>query len=83
MKDFLNAYMNISETVEELVLMGTKLALGVLITGIIAYKYNEWFVGGYKNMVFALQIIQTAWKLFVITVLGGICIDCYEKSKNG
>lgn len=55
---------------------GTKTALGVLLIGIFAYKYNQWFIGGYANEVFCINIIQAAFSLFVQFILGGIILDC-------
>ncbi len=55
---------------------GTKTALGVLLIGIFAYKYNQWFIGGYANEVFCITIIQAAFSLFVQFILGGIILDC-------
>jgi len=60
--------------------LGVKLALCVLVVGIFAYKYNEWFIGGYQNSMFSLQMVQTAWNMFVIFILGGLALDCFERS---
>ena len=50
--------------------------LGVKIA---AYKYNEMFVNGYGNRVFSFQIVQTAWNLLVIFILGALALDCTTK----
>ena len=81
MKNFLKAYKNISELSELLITVGIKLSLGVLAVGIFAYKYNEWFISGFKNEIFSIQIIMTAWNMFVIFILGGLLIDCMDKQK--
>ena len=81
MKNFLNAYKNISETAELLINIGTKISFGVLAVGLFAYKYNEWFISGFKNEIFSFQIIMTAWNMFVIFILGGLLIDCVDKQK--
>ncbi len=81
MKHFLKAYKNLSDLSVTLLLLGTKLSLCVLIIGIIAYKYNELFIGSYGNEMFCLEIVQTSWNMFVIFVLGGLALDCREKFK--
>ena len=81
MKEFMKVYRNISCISVELLNFGMKIAISVLLVGIFVYKYNELFIHGYKNALFSMQIVQTAWNLFVIFVLGAIAIDCYEKSR--
>ena len=60
----------------KLMLYGIKLAFGVLIIGIIAYKYNQWFVGGYANEMFCIELIRAAFSLFVQFIIGGLILDC-------
>ena len=59
-----------------LMFLGAKMAFCVLAVGIAAYKYNEIFVNGYGNRMFSFQIVQTAWNLLVIFILGALALDC-------
>lgn len=65
----------------KLMYYGTKLALGVLLIGFFAYKYNQWYVGSYENGVFCLELVRSAFSLFVQFIIGGIILDCARKSK--
>ena len=81
MKEFLRACKEISVVSFALINIGMKLVLGMLLVGIFVYYYNENFVGDYHVCAISLQIIQKAWSLFVLFILGGLAFDCYEKSK--
>ena len=81
MKEFIKAYGNLSRLSAYLLLLGVKLSLSVLVVGIVAYIYNELLIGGYGNRELSIQIVQAAWNMFVIFILGGIIIDCVEKNK--
>ena len=63
----------------ELMFLGIKLAFCVLAVGIMTYKYNEMFVNGYGNRMFSFQLVQTAWNLLVIFILGALALDCAFK----
>ena len=62
-----------------LMFLGVKLSFCVLDVGIMAYKYNEMFVNGYGNRVFSFQIVQTAWNMLMIFILGALALDCVIK----
>ena len=81
MNKFIAACNNMSKEAALLISYGTKLALGVLIIGICAYKYNEHFIGGYANGILCIKLIQAAFSLFVQFIIGGIMLDCAQKDK--
>lgn len=73
---------NISKISLQIMFYGTKLALGVLIIGILAHVYNNAVLGGrYPNTVFCLYVIQAAFSLFVQFIIGGLIFDCVNAKK--
>lgn len=66
---------------EKMMYYGTKLALGVLLIGFFAYKYNQWHIGSYENTVFCIEIVRSAFSLFVQFIIGGIILDCASHSR--
>lgn len=76
-------FKNISDVSLKTMFYGTKLALGVLLIGITAYLYNEYFMGSrYLNTIFCLSIIQSAFSLFVQFIIGGLIFDCVNLKKS-
>lgn len=80
MKEFFKVYKNISEVSADLIRTGIIISIVVLLIGIFVYNFNEYFIGSYQNREYSFQIVQKAWSLFVIFILGGIALDCYSKS---
>ena len=81
MKRFSEMLGKITDASGKLMLYGIKLALGVLIIGIIAYKYNQQFIGGYANEMFCIELIRAAFSLFVQFIIGGIILDCAVRNR--
>ncbi len=81
MKRFSEMLGKITDVSGRLMLYGIKLAFGVLMIGIIAYKYNQWFVGGYANEMFCIELIRAAFSLFVQFIIGGIILDCAVQNR--
>jgi len=71
-----------SDIALKLMFYGTKTSFGILIIGILAYRYNILVLGNrYTNTVFCLTIIQAAYSLFVQFIIGGLIFDCVYSKK--
>lgn len=76
-------FRNISNIALKTMFYGTKLSLGVLLIGVMAYFYNEFFLDGrYLNTIFCITIIQAAFSLFVQFIIGGLIFDCVSIKKK-
>jgi len=78
---FFETFSKMSETPKKMMTWGVRFSLFVLLVGIFAYKYNQWFVGEYESSIISLKIVQAAFSLFVQFILGGIILDCVTGKK--
>ena len=79
----LSSLKNMSRTSVLLMFYGIRLALGVLVIGIIAHLYNEYFLcSRYTNTIFCITVIQAAFSLFVQFIIGGLIFDCISSAKR-
>lgn len=62
---------------------GTQLSLGVLIIGIWAFGYNKYtFAGNYFNAEICIEIVRSAFSLFVQFIIGGLIFDCVSAKRR-
>lgn len=81
MREFRTRFKKMCTASAYLLNYGTKLALGVLIIGIFAYKWNQWYVGSYENEVFCISIVQSAFSMFFQFTAGALILDCVSRKK--
>ena len=69
-----------SPTAIKMMYYGVITALGVLIIGIIGYRYNEIaYSADYNNAEMCIGVVQAGFSLFVQFLIGGLIFDCVQK----